>query len=162
MPASGDLRSEDTLFFTTPSRNFNRPARQIDPTPNGNDLGHYMKSYRKDILSKFAIIVLMPEIIFVSKWIRAKMPHTDVLRMRKIHILSKKWAKSQTKAQKSSKNDFIREIWWPIRERGRSVPYLGELACMVLLAINVYKSCSNLLTIRLRPRSNVELFMRRT
>ena len=29
-------------------------------------LGHYMKSYMKYILSKLAIIALMPEIIFVS------------------------------------------------------------------------------------------------
>ena len=38
------------------------------PTP-----GHYMKSYMKYILSKFAIIVWMPEIIFVSDLIGAKM-----------------------------------------------------------------------------------------
>ena len=39
---------------------------QIDPAPNVNDLGHYMKSYKKYILSKFAIIVLLPQIIFYS------------------------------------------------------------------------------------------------
>ena len=39
---------------------------QIDPAPNVNDLGHYMKSYKKCILSKFAIIVLLPEIFFDS------------------------------------------------------------------------------------------------
>ena len=35
------------------------------PTLNGNGLGHYVKSYIEYILSKFAIMVLMPEIIFV-------------------------------------------------------------------------------------------------
>ena len=39
---------------------------QIDPAPNVNDLGHYMKSYKKYVLSKFAIIVLLPEIFFDS------------------------------------------------------------------------------------------------
>ena len=33
-----------------------------------------MKPFMKNILSKFAIIVFMPEIIFVSDLIRAKMP----------------------------------------------------------------------------------------
>ena len=50
MPASGDLKSGDNLFFTTPPLEFQRtspppPPRQIDPAPNGNDFGHYMKSY---------------------------------------------------------------------------------------------------------------------
>ena len=90
MPASGDLRSE-ALFFSLPPPGISTdPPRQIDPTPNGNDLGHYMKSYRKDILSKFAIIVLMPEIIFVSKWIRAKMPHKTYCECEKFTF----WAKN--------------------------------------------------------------------
>ena len=56
MPTSGDLKStEDSLFLTI------RPLpQQIDPAPNGNDLGHHMKSYMKYILSNFAIIVLLP------------------------------------------------------------------------------------------------------
>ena len=54
MPISGDLKSGDSPFLTTP-QNFNGPPppQQIDPAPNGNDLGHYMKSYMKYILSKF-------------------------------------------------------------------------------------------------------------
>ena len=53
MPTSGDLKSWDSLFFTIP-RNFNRlhPPWQIDPAPNGNDLGHYKKSYMKYIISR--------------------------------------------------------------------------------------------------------------
>ena len=68
MTTSGDLKSGDYLF--SPPMEFQRtppsPPRQIDSSPNGNDLGHYMKFYMKYILSKFAIIVLMPEITFVS------------------------------------------------------------------------------------------------
>ena len=60
MPTSGDLKSGDCPFFTTP------PPKKIDPAPNGNDLGHYMTSYIRYILSKFEIIVLMLEIIFVN------------------------------------------------------------------------------------------------
>ena len=72
MPTSGDLKSGDCLFFTTPPpRNFNEtpPPRRIDPVPNGyngNDSGPYMTSYMMYILSKFEIIVLMLEIIFVN------------------------------------------------------------------------------------------------
>ena len=40
--------------------------KKFDPAPNGNDLGHYMMSYMMYILSKFKIIVLMLEIIFVN------------------------------------------------------------------------------------------------
>ena len=35
--------------------------------------GHYMKSYMEYILSKFAIIVLLPEIIFVTDLTGANM-----------------------------------------------------------------------------------------
>ena len=47
MPTSGDLKSGDCLFFSTPlPRNFNTPPPpKIDPGPNGNDLEHYMTSY---------------------------------------------------------------------------------------------------------------------
>ena len=53
MPTSGDLKSGDCLFFGKLN-------------PGGNDLGHYMTSYMMYILSKFKIIVLMLEIIFVN------------------------------------------------------------------------------------------------
>ena len=56
MPTSGDLKTGDSPFLTTPPRNFNGlpPLWQIDRALNGNDLGHSMKSYMKYILSKFA------------------------------------------------------------------------------------------------------------
>ena len=68
MPISGDLKSGDCLFFHHPPQNFNDPPPplEIDPAPNRNDLGHYMTSYMMYILSKFEIIVLMLEIIFVN------------------------------------------------------------------------------------------------
>ena len=72
MPTSGDLKLGDCLFFTTPPPRISStpppppPPRKIDPAPNGNDLGHYMTSYMMYILSKYEIIVLMLEIIFIS------------------------------------------------------------------------------------------------
>ena len=71
MPTAGDLKSGDCLFFhyspppPLPSPPL-PPPRKIDPAPNGNDLGHYMTPYMMYILSKFEIIVLMLEIIFVN------------------------------------------------------------------------------------------------
>ena len=59
MPTSGDLKSGDCLFFTTPPPpgiSTTPPKKNIDPVPNGNDLGHYMTSYMMYILSKFEII----------------------------------------------------------------------------------------------------------
>ena len=49
--------------------------------------------------------------------------------------MGEKWAKFQTKAQKSSKVHFIWEIWWPVRECGKSVPYPGELVYMPIVHI---------------------------
>ena len=79
MPTSGDLKSGDYLFFTSPPE-FQRPPRKIDPVPNGNDV-HTIK-------------IRMLETIFVND---KNAPET-VLRIRKIQVLSKKWAKSQTKS----------------------------------------------------------------
>ena len=70
MSTSGDLKSGDCLFSPPPPppTEFQRtPApRKIDPAPNGKDLGHYMMSYMMYVLSKFEIIVLMLEIVFVN------------------------------------------------------------------------------------------------
>ena len=67
MSTSGDLKSGDFFSLPPPHWNFNdSPPRKIDPAPNGNDLGHYMTSYMMNILSKFEIIVLMLDIIFVN------------------------------------------------------------------------------------------------
>ena len=45
---------------------FHYPLPPEKLNPAGNDLGHYMTSYMMYILSKFEIIVLMLEIIFVN------------------------------------------------------------------------------------------------
>ena len=76
MPTSGDLKSGDCLFFTIPPGISTTlpPPGKIDPAPNENDLGHYMTSYMMYILSKFEIIILMLEIIFVHDKIHTKMP----------------------------------------------------------------------------------------
>ena len=71
MPTSGDLKSGDCLFsLPPPPAEFQRTPlplkKKIDPAPNRNDLGHYMMSYMMYVLSKFEIIVLMLEIIFVN------------------------------------------------------------------------------------------------
>ena len=64
MPTSGDIKSGDSLFFTPPPpRKFNElpppPPPFHNPDKCGNDLGHYIKSYMKYILSKFAINVFI-------------------------------------------------------------------------------------------------------
>ena len=82
MPTSGDLKSGDSLFFTTPT------PRQIDRAPNGNGLGLNMKSYMKYILSKFTIIVLDAEINNLCQWLHVcKNAPETVFRIKKIHIL---------------------------------------------------------------------------
>ena len=90
MPTSGDLKSGDCRFFTTPPEIQRLPPRKIDPAPNGNDLGHYMKIYMMYILSKFEIIFLMLEIIvFMTKILNTcKNAPETVLQIRKIQVLS--------------------------------------------------------------------------
>ena len=51
MPTAGDLKLGDCLFFIPPPKK----KKKLDPSPNGNDLGHYMTSYMMYILSKFEI-----------------------------------------------------------------------------------------------------------
>ena len=69
MPTSRDLKSGDCFFFHYPPPEFQPPllSEKIDPVPNVNDFGHYMTSYMMHIFSKFEIIVLMLEIIFVNE-----------------------------------------------------------------------------------------------
>ena len=109
MPTSGDLKSGDCLFSTTPHPpNFNGPPppQQTDPVPNGNGYGHYLKSYMTLHTIKIHVHRFDAKIIFFS----AYCPET-LLRIKKIQIWRGKWANSQTKAQKSAKDDVIREIW---------------------------------------------------
>ena len=67
MPASGELESGQPLFSTNPPppRKFKKtlpPPINIGMTEDKN----YMKCYMRYKPSKFAIIIFMPEIIFVS------------------------------------------------------------------------------------------------
>ena len=50
MPTSGDLKSGHLFHYPTPTPT--PTPQKIDPAPNGNDLGHYMKSYMKYIAIK--------------------------------------------------------------------------------------------------------------
>ena len=131
MPTSGDLKSGDSLFFTTPPPEIQWTPSSAPPFHNpdkcGNHLGHYIKSYMKYILSKFAIDVFIwcqKSSLSVTKQ-EQKCPRNRTTN-KKNSSFELKWAKSQTKAQKSSKDDFIREIWWPVRETGRLVSYPGD------------------------------------
>ena len=47
MPTSGDLKAGDSLFHYPTGISTDTPppsTGQMDPAPNGNDLGHYMMS----------------------------------------------------------------------------------------------------------------------
>ena len=84
MPTSGDL----TLSFSLPPEiQWTLPP---SPPPINMGMGHYMKSYMKYILSKFTIIVLMPEIIFVNDIEGAKNAPETILRIKKFKF----WAKN--------------------------------------------------------------------
>ena len=91
MSASGDLKSGDPLFSTTLLQEFQPrpPSRKIDPVPNGNDLDIIRLSDEvlHELLSKFAIIVLMPELesLSVTKYVQ-NAPET-VPRIRKIQVM---------------------------------------------------------------------------
>ena len=63
----------------------------------------------------------------LCQWLnRCKMPQTPCYEWEKFKFWAKKWAKFPTKAQKSSKDDFIREIKRPVQETGRLVSYPGH------------------------------------
>ena len=81
MPTSGDLKSGD---FLLPSRNFNDPSPQWE----------WLKTLYDVLHDVHTIKIRMLEIIFVND----KIAPETVLRIRKIQVLSWKWAKSQTKS----------------------------------------------------------------
>ena len=94
MPTSGDLKSGDSLFFTTPPPwNFNGfPPTTNWPSPQWEWLRTLYKSYLRYILSKFAVIVFTcfdDRIIFVSDWIRAKMPQKPYCECEKFKFRAK-------------------------------------------------------------------------
>ena len=128
MLTSGNLKSGDPLFFTIPTRQISTtPPAANWPSPQWEWLRTLYEVLHDVHTIKIHDHCFNAEIIYTSK--NAPEP---VLRKTKIHILRKKRGTYQTKAQKRSKDHFIQEIWWPIQESGRSVPYPGELARMLL------------------------------
>ena len=75
------------------------------------------------------------DIIFVSDDICAKIPRKLNYESKKIQILGENGINAKLKHRKAHNLDFIREIWWPVRETGRSVLYPRELVCMQLIAV---------------------------
>ena len=75
------------------------------------------------------------DIIFVSDDICAKIPRKLNYESKKIQILGENGINAKLKHRKAHNLDFIREIWWPVRETGRLVMYPGELVCMQLIAV---------------------------
>ena len=64
MPTSGDLKSGDSLFFTTPPQKFNKPP----PPPHPRQRWELIRTLH-EVLHKVHTIkirILMPEIIFVN------------------------------------------------------------------------------------------------
>ena len=126
MPTSGDLKS-DSLIFTIPPPhppNFNWPPspRQIDPAANGNGLGHYMSVLHELYAIKIRDHLLDAKIILsVTKCVQKCLRNRTT--NKKIQILGEKWAKPQTISKEKYKRCLVREICWPIPERGRSVSY---------------------------------------
>ena len=73
MPTSGDLKSGDSLFFTTPSPEIqwtpSSPPPFHNPDKCGNDLGHYNYKVLHEVHTikiRDQRFDLIPEIIFVS------------------------------------------------------------------------------------------------
>ena len=127
MPTSGDLKS-DPLIFTTPPPPF--PEFQLTPFPPTNWPSRQWEWLRTLLCqycvnctrSKFLIIVQMPKLY--CQWLNAcKNASETVLRIKKIQILREKWAKSQTISKEKCKGCLVREICWPVPEKGRSVSY---------------------------------------
>ena len=106
MPTSGGLKSEDSLFCTTPPpQKSTPPCPQIDLATklwHRNSLGHYMRSYMKYLLSwqNYSLSVI--------KYVQ-KCPRNHTMK----EIWGKKGAKFQTKAQKSSKKSIPEDLVTP-------------------------------------------------
>ena len=136
-------------FAFIPSPNINNPPPPPPPTPK--HLISTIWSSRQFItrewfrtLYKFVhevrtitICFYACDIIFVSDdtGICAKIPRELNYESKKIQILGENGINAKLKHRKAHNLDFIREIWWPVRETGRSVMYPGELVCMQLIAV---------------------------
>ena len=81
-----------------------------------------MKSYTNYIPSNFVLKNNLYQ--WWNKW--KNVPETDFESKNVLNFGENKWAKFQTKAQKSSNVKVNQEIWWHIWETRRFVLYLGD------------------------------------
>ena len=111
---------ETQFFIRSP------PPRQTDPGPQWE----WFRTSYEALLELHTIKIRNDHFLArnnLCRWLNmCKNAPETVVQITKIQFLRKKWAKSQTKAQKSLRDAFIRQIWWPAQERGRSVPYPGD------------------------------------
>ena len=122
------------FFYCPPGISTDHAPRQIDPAANGNDLGHYMKSYMNYILSKFAIIVWIPDRIFVDQWLNTcKNAPETVLRKKKFKFWAKNGLNLKLRHRKAQKMILSRRYGDPY---GRSVPYP-----MYVIGVSVIAGC---------------------
>ena len=135
-------------FAFIPSPNINNPP---PPPPTPKHLISTIWSSRQFItrewfrtLYKFVhevrtitICFYACDIIFVSDdtGICAKIPRELNYESKKIQILGENGINAKLKHRKAHNLDFIREIWWPVRETERSVMYPGEMVCMQLIVV---------------------------
>lgn len=112
MPTSRDLKSGDSLSCTTPDCQLLKhpPPAPPPPTnwPSHHCLGHYLKIYMSYMLWKGQNNLCQPW----QNRCRNECPRNCTIN-KKVPILRK-----NTKAAKSTKVHFIREILWPEQESG--------------------------------------------
>ena len=130
LPTSGDLKSGDSLFCTTPPTP--HPLMSLAPTPpllhppnQQITLAHYMASYMTYMGWKCAFIIVMTNYSLSLTKHMQKCPRNWTMNKKSSNFV-KKWTKFQTKAQTCSKVHFIREIWRSNREIGRFDEKLGD------------------------------------
>ena len=116
-----DLKSRDSLFFTIPI-----PRVSTEPPLPGENCPSPQWSLTWSTYYQNSRSLCWCRQNLCQRLNTCKNASETVLRIRRTHTLREKWATSQTKAQKRSKDDFILEIWWPVRENGRSVSYPGD------------------------------------
>ena len=108
MPTSGDLKSGDSLFFTIPiPRVSTEPPlpRENCPSPQWDWLRTYEVLHEVHTIKIHAHCVDADRIFCQRETVRNRPTN------KKNSHFEGKWATSQTKAQKRSKDDFILEIW---------------------------------------------------
>ena len=110
MPTSRDVTSGGSLSCTVPEcQQLKHPPTPLTNWPSHHCLGHYLKIYMSYVLSKGRSNLCQP-------WLnrcRNECPRNGTIN-KKVSFLRKK-----TRAAKSTKVHFIREILWPEQESGK-------------------------------------------